>query len=203
MESVQQLLLKKRRSFLPALDYENKNEFNEFTAVSLIEGQKLFKDFFGYNSRSFIAPNYTWDDSVEKVLHQMRVEYIQSSRSQFISKGGQLNGTKYKTHKLGETNNLGQTYTVRNAIFEPSTVSNKNNCLQDCFDQISMAFLTRKPAVISMHRLNFMGSLVEQNRTENLELFEKLIAKLLLKWPDIEFMTTTELGDLIKTNRND
>jgi hypothetical protein len=66
-----------------------------------------------------------------------------------------------------------------------------------------MAFLTRKPAVISMHRLNFMGSLVEQNRMDNLKLFEKLITKLLLKWPDIEFMTTDELGDLIKKNKND
>ena len=54
-----------------------------------------------------------------------------------------------------------------------------------------------------MHRLNFMGSLVEQNRTDNLKLFEKLITKLLLKWPDIEFMTSTELGDLIKKNKND
>jgi hypothetical protein len=193
----------KRRSFLPALDYENENEFNDFTRISLLEGQKLFKDFFGYASRSFIAPNYTWDDSVESVLNQMGIEYIQSSRNQFISKGGQVDGVKFRKHKTGEANINNQIYIVRNAIFEPATVSNKALCLQDCFNQISMAFLTRKPAVISMHRLNFMGSLVEQNRADNLKLFKKLIIRLLLKWPDIEFMTTDELGDLIKNNKND
>lgn len=193
----------KRRSFLPTLDYDTQKEFNEFTQVSLIEGQKLFKDFFGYHSRSFIAPNYTWDDSVEQVLKQIGIEFIQSSRNQFVSKGGQLNGIKFKKHKTGEVNHQKQLYLVRNVIFEPSTVSNKEMCLQDCFNQISMAFLTRKPAIISMHRLNFMGSLVEQNRTDNLKLFEKLITKLLMKWPDIEFMTTDELGDLIKKSKHD
>jgi hypothetical protein len=193
----------KRRSFLPALDYDSENEFNEFTRISLLEGQKLFKDFFDYDSRSFIAPNYTWDDSVESVLNEMGVKYIQSSRNQCVSKGGQINGVKFRKHKIGEANEQNQLYIVRNVIFEPATVSNKEMCLQDCYNQISMAFLTRKPAVISMHRLNFMGSLVEQNRMDNLKLFEKLITKLLLKWPDIEFMTTDELGDLIKKNKND
>ena len=36
----------KRRSFLPTLDYDTQKEFNEFTQVSLIEGQKLFKDLY-------------------------------------------------------------------------------------------------------------------------------------------------------------
>jgi microcompartment protein CcmK/EutM len=65
-----------------------------------------------------------------------------------------------------------------------------------------MAFLTKKPAVISMHRLNFMGSLVAQNRTDNLQLFKQLMVKLIEKWPEVEFMTTDELGDLIKTQKN-
>lgn len=192
----------KRRSFLPALDYENETEFKEFTQIALKEGQALFQDFFGYKSRSFIAPNYTWDNAVESVLKDIGVQYIQSSRNQFISLAAQIDGIKNIKHKLGETNKLNQTYIVRNAIFEPSTVSNKQMCFQDCYNQISMAFLTKKPAVISMHRLNFMGSLVAQNRTDNLQLFKQLMVKLIEKWPEVEFMTTDELGDLIKTQKN-
>ena len=188
----------KRRSYLPALDYENEDILKKIVTPSLIDGQELFKEFFGFHSKSFIAPNYIWDSKVETVLADQKVEFIQSSRSQLVSVGAQdKEGISIK-HKTGERNINNQIYLVRNAIFEPSTVVNKQQHLLDCLLQINLAFLFKKPAILSMHRLNFMGGMDKNNRDENLVLFEKLIETLIKKHPNVEFMSTDQLGDIIK-----
>lgn len=193
----------KRRSFLPALDYENKDVLHKFIIPSLEDSQRLFIDFFGFISKSFIAPNYVWDSQVEKILAEQKIEYIQSSRNQVVSIGGQnVEGSLIK-HKTGERNKIGQIYLVRNAIFEPSTVTNKRQHLEDCLSQINLALMFNKPAVISMHRLNFMGGMDISNRVANLALFKELIERIILKYPNIEFMSSDQLGDLIKQSKND
>lgn len=193
----------KRRSFLPALDYENEHEWQTYTKPSLIEGQQLFKEFFGFHSKSFIAPNYTWDSKVEEVLSQNQVKFLQSSANQVVSTGASSRQGRYIAHKTGDVNAFDQTYIVRNAIFEPSTVKNKRQHLEDCLYQINVALLMNKPAILSMHRLNFMGGLHAENRDENLLLFKELIDRVLVKHPKLEFMSTDELGDLITQHKND
>ena len=54
--------------------------------------------------------------------------------------------------------------------------------------------------MISAHRLNFIGYINPGNRDRNLKLFRKLMKEMLKKWPDIEFMTSDELGDLMKSS---
>ena len=54
-----------------------------------------------------------------------------------------------------------------------------------------------KPATISTHRVNYVGFLHPENRERTLHKFEELLRTMLKKWPDIEFMTSMELGDLI------
>lgn len=49
-------------------------------------------------------------------------------------------------------------------------------------------------AVISSHRLNFIGNIDIQNRDRNLILFRKLLNKIMKKWPDVEFISSDELG---------
>ena len=58
-------------------------------------------------------------------------------------------------------------------------------------------FFWHKPANISSHRVNYIGFLHPENRENSLRKLEELLAKMLKKWPDIEFMTSEELGDLI------
>lgn len=193
----------KRTSFLAALNYKNTEEFEQYVERSLIEGNQLFNDFFGYQSKSFIAPNYTWDDKVEKILSELGIEYLQSSRRQYVSLSSQLDGITSVKHKTGQFNKNSQIYLVRNAIFEPSTVIDKHKHLNDCFDQIRMSFLTHKPAIISMHRLNFMGGFQPENRIINLLLLNQLIERIIIKWPEVEFMSSDQLGKLIKYNHHD
>lgn len=193
----------KRTSFLASLNYANQEQFDRYIKKSLEEGYQLFENFFEFTSKSFIAPNYTWDEKTEEILSILGVEYFQSSRSQFISLGNQNKGLTSVKHRTGEFNKNSQVYLVRNAIFEPSTVDDKQRHLDDCLRQINMSFLTNKPAILSMHRLNFMGGFSTENREINLVLFKQLIEKILIKWPEVEFMSSDVLGKLIKHKYHD
>jgi hypothetical protein len=62
---------------------------------------------------------------------------------------------------------------------------------------IEMAFKWGKPANISSHRCNYVGDLNLNNRDFGLAQLELLLASILKKWPEVEFMTAKELGDLI------
>jgi hypothetical protein len=72
--------------------------------------------------------------------------------------------------------------------------------VNDCLKEIEIAFRWRKPAIISSHRVNYIGFLDPQNREKGLEQLEKLLEKMLRRWPEIEFMTSVELGDLISSS---
>jgi hypothetical protein len=90
----------------------------------------------------------------------------------------------------------GMMHLVRNAFFEP-TINGAQNAVADCLNRIEFAFMLRKPAIIGTHRLNFIGSLDEKNRKDNLILFKTLLQKILKKWPDVEFISSDELANLI------
>ena len=68
-----------------------------------------------------------------------------------------------------------------------------------CLKGISSAFKSKKPAIISAHRLNFIGVLDLSNRDNNLRNFRVLFKNVLREWPDVEFMTSDELGHLINS----
>lgn len=159
------------------------------------DGLKLFKKIFGYNSVSFISPNYVWNDGVEKSLYNNGIKYIQGSKVQYISNDFNQK-RKVKRHFLGQKNKLNQIYLVRNCNFEPSVFTIKdwvNSCLSD----IDIAFKWKRPAVISTHRVNYIGYINPGNRDRSLSLLKELLEKTLKKWPDTEFMTSDRLGKLI------
>jgi hypothetical protein len=51
--------------------------------------------------------------------------------------------------------------------------------------------------VISSHRTNYIGSLDPKNRANSLEKLEELLRKVVNRWPDVEFITSTELGNIV------
>jgi hypothetical protein len=63
--------------------------------------------------------------------------------------------------------------------------------------QIETAFFWNKPAIISSHRVNFCGHIDPKNREIGLSALKELLQKIVKKWPDVEFMSSVELGVLI------
>jgi hypothetical protein len=176
----------KRSSYLPAFDYNSDNDLC-FQREAVIDAQTIFLKHFGFTSESFIAPNYTWSSSLEDVLFENGINIIQGHRIQKIP---QTNGIyKQKRHYTGEVNSKGQMFFTRNVEFEPS-LSLNFDWNKNAIKQIENAFFWNSPAIISTHRLNFIGAIYPKNREGNLLKLRFLIKEILQRWPDVEFVTT-------------
>ena len=88
---------------------------------------------------------------------------------------------------------------MRNAFFEPSQTVNAD-IVGDCMHRIELAFRWGKAAVICAHRLNFIGSIDSKNTDMNLPMFQELLHRIVNQWPDVEFMSSDQLGDIISTS---
>jgi hypothetical protein len=160
------------------------------------EGLNQFEDLFGYRSKSFIAPNFVYHPNLNRTLAEMGVEILQGMKYQKLPlAGGEKREMRRRHH--GQTNELGQINLVRNCTFEHSQQPATFDSVDDCLKSIQNAFFWKKPAVITAHRLNFIGFIDPGNRERNLKLFRKLLDTMTRRWPDIEFMTSPQLGDLI------
>src|SRR5690606_25930740 len=104
--------------------------------------------------------------------------------------------TKKHFRYLGKKNTHKQLYITRNAFFEPS--GSTTNVVSSCLSEIELAFKFKKPAVISSHRVNYIGGLHEENRDRSLMQLKELLNTITKKWPEVEFMTSSELGKTIK-----
>ena len=103
--------------------------------------------------------------------------------------------TSSQFHWLGQKNKIGQIYITRNCFFEPSQEG--KDWMDNCMSDINIAFRWHKPAVISSHRVNYIGSLDIKNRDRGLNGLNRLLLSITTKWPEVEFMTSNVLGDLI------
>lgn len=186
-------------NFMEVLDYNTPSDLPQMQE-SLAEGLNIFEEIFKYRSKSFIPPCYTWSSEIEDTLSKNGVKYIQGLIVQSVPTGTFGNYRK-KYHYLGSRNDYGQYYLIRNCFFEPS-LSKASDPVGECLSRINIAFRWHKPAVISAHRINFMGSLDERNRSDNLRLLRELLNRILKLWPDVEFMTSDQLGDLIAGEGN-
>lgn len=188
--------------------YANKNKFNidyqaafdvefstdvEYHELVVKEGLELFEKIHGYNADFFVPPNGPFNNRLEKIAAKHGIKYMSASKIQNEPQGEGVQ--KKKLHWLGQKNKHGQLYITRNCFFEPSDKS--KDWVSSCMNDIEKAFKWGKPAVISSHRVNYTGSLNEINRKDGLEELSSLLTILTKKWPEVEFMTSSELGNLI------
>lgn len=183
-----------RKHVLHAYNVIHKKEYEE-ACTSIREGLDLFERLFGFRALSMIAPCYMWDDEIEKAALKNGVKIIQGGHAQIPSAYAKSKGIKVKRHFTGQRNKDGQVYLVRTCSFEPtqSPLYNADNCMKE----IDLDFCMGKPAIVSCHRLNFIGDLNPTNRDNNLRELNKLLKMITTKYSDVEFMSSDELGKLI------
>jgi len=187
-------------AYVEALRYQSMQDKEDKLNIFL-EGLTLFEEMFGYKSESIIPPNYTWSPDFNKAVWERGVRYIQGLRLMAEPVPGQ----KSKKHSiyLGKRNTLGQTYLVRNAFFEPSMFGlGIKDPVGRCLNEMKIAFSLQKPTIITSHRINFVGFLDQDNRDRNLHMLGQVLTKALKRWPDIEFMTSDQLGRLMDEGGN-
>lgn len=182
-----------------AYNYEHHEQL-QFVLDSIEEGATIFEEIFGYKSKSFIAPSYTWCSIIEKKLNLLGIKYIQGGLYQKypIKVIKDTNKVK-KRHFTGQKNRLQQTYLMRNVHFEP-TLTNEVDIVTRCLKDIEIAFKCNKPVIISSHRLNFIGNIEKENRDNTLIKLDQLLAGIMERFPNVEFLSSDQLGDAI-TNK--
>jgi hypothetical protein len=165
---------------------------------SLIDAAKIFLETFGYQAEHFIESNAYGLKDLESVLSKIGIKYLLRSKITRYSNYNN-NVTKPYFHWVGKRNRFGQIYLTRNCTFEPHRPLDSLNVVTSCLNEIEIAFKWKKPAVIISHRASYVGSIDEKNQINGLTKLEQLLKSIIKKWPDVEFMTSMELGNIIKS----
>lgn len=180
-------------NFVEATRFSNEKDKLDKLSIYL-EGLRLFEEIFGYQSKSIIPTNYVWSEQFNLTLSKVGVQYIQGAKNGLepnLNEGG----VRIYNRKLGE-NRGGLISLVRNCFFEP-TLMDFESSVGDCLKQINLAFILKKPAVICSHRINYVGTLDRQNRDRNLIYLRQLLSTIVKRWPDVEFVSSVQLGEIM------
>jgi hypothetical protein len=167
-----------------------------YTKQSIMQGLELFEQQFGFKSKTFIANNFIWANELNEVLNNQGIEHFQTMKYQLLP-NEENEKRKMIRRTFGSKNNFGQTYAPRNCAFEPSESGHDH---MYTLKQISSAFFYKKPAIISTHRINFVGGLDKRRRDKNLLELDSLFKNIIYKWPDVKFLFSSELHDFIENN---
>lgn len=163
----------------------------------ITNGLDLFEKLFGFRSKFFVPPNGPFNNQLEKIAKNSGIKYIGTSKIH----SEPLGQNKFKKHfrYVGKRSKDGLIYMTRNAFFEPCSFKNSKSkdWVDSCLNEIKIAFRWKKPAIISSHRVNYVGWLNEKNRTKGLRELDELLFQIIKYWPTAEFMTSSELGNLI------
>jgi hypothetical protein len=183
--------------YLAAFDPEFPEDIEKFKDV-LISGANLFNNLLGYFPRHFVASNKPEPKVLEETLHSIGIKSLIRYKFHVYPNG---DGTTLKElNWLGKRNSFGQLILTRNCGFEPSDPS-LSDWNASCMDDISTAFFWSKPAVISTHRVNYVGCLDQANADSGLKAIDGLLNSILKRWPDAEFITSTGLSEIISNNK--
>lgn len=157
------------------------------------DGLKCFEHVYGYKPIHFNAPGDRENSKLASVIAEEGIKYIETDKikHEYLGSGK----WRKEIHWNGEKNQFGQRYIIRNCVFEPG--ADNADWASYTFRQIQIAFLWHKPAVVSSHRVNFAGAISEENRARGLSQLKKLIGLVKRAYPDVEFVTSKQLFDIL------
>lgn len=169
--------------------------FNHFKEVQkhhdiIRDGLRLFEKLFGRKAKHFNAPGAREHRSLHHTIKECGLTMIDAD----ILKAEHQGEGKYKNiyNPFGRKNVAGLITVFRNCVFEPS-LSEKSDWVDSCMKEIEIAFRVGKPANISSHRVNFVGGIEPSNRDNGLKKLKSLLTSIVKKWPDVEFVSSSQL----------
>ncbi len=159
---------------------------------------KIFSNLLVNAPTHFIAPNRESPKNLDICFKKIGVEFLTLSKVRKYPTG--KGSHNFQLNWLGKVNKHKQIIITRNCIFEPSSNSNID-WVDSCINDINSAFMLNKPAIINSHRVNYIGSIDSKNSDFGLSELKRLLTKITKKWPNIEFMTSTDLGYIISNKK--
>jgi hypothetical protein len=181
--------------YTAAFDFGEVEE-NEGLKPVIVDGLQCFERVFGFKSNYFTPPVFNIHNSLFSTLKTNHIKFIDLAMIRNEHQG--LGKYKRSFNYTGKKTKEGLTMIIRNAVFEPTEIRGLD-WVNFTIKQIETSFKWNKPAVISSHRVNFCGHIDPANREKGLTSLKNLLDAIVTKWPDVEFMSADELGDLILT----
>jgi hypothetical protein len=163
-----------------------------FLENSIRDGAALFREEFGYTPRVFVPSNAIFHPDLEPSVAAGGIKFLNIWHLNPVPDGSGGLSTKY--YRNGKTTASGLTYYVRNCAFEPADPDYKG--VESTLRQIQAAFRWNKAAIISTHRVNFVGGIDPRNRSKGLSELSSLLKAIIKRWPEAEFMSS---ADMFKT----
>jgi len=179
-------------SFQAAFDLDQPNEI-EYQKDVITSGLELFEKLHDFKASVFVPPNGPFNEILEETAYNNGIRFMSAAKIHLEPQGNRQ--FKKRFHYLGQKNKYDQRYITRNCFFEPS-LSGKD-WVDSCLNDIQIAFRWHKPAVVSSHRVNYIGALDTSNRDKGLDQLKQLLQTIVKRWPEVEFMTSAELGQLM------
>ncbi|MCP4571977.1 MAG: hypothetical protein GY838_06445 [bacterium] len=118
-----------------------------------------FEEVFGRPADSIIAPDYTWNSTVEDMWQKHTMAVIQGKREQRnpdLPRGMAGRVLKLLGRKMDALVHPDRIYLERNCRFEPVQEVDPAAAVQRCAAEVASAWTRGEPAVIETHRVNFV-----------------------------------------------
>ena len=183
-------------NYQAAFDVQKKSDIEDQKQI-ISDGLELFEKLHGYKARYIVPPNGAFNNQLLETAAQNGIDFYGASKIQNEPQG--QGNHKKALHWLGKINKFDQTTITRNAFFEPNEIGMYG--VEDCLKSIHYAFKWNKPAVISSHRTNYIGVHNPKNREKGLRELDELLFRILKQWPDVKFITSTKLGEIISNKK--
>lgn len=185
---IQSKRLESIKSIYPTYFYETSAQI-ENLSYSLMDGIDVFSRIFSIQPNCFGPPNGVFSKKLEQAFAGTNIKGIVVNRNRVEPSGdGNLTSSNF-LFKYGSSNLTGQKYYRRNVKFEPVQSSYS---LNQTLSEINAAFKWKKPAIISSHRINYVGSLDSRHKYFALKELKQLLSTVMKAWPETVFLTSGE-----------
>lgn len=179
------------RAFRPALYFTDPTQI-PLLKDSITEGIGQMKELFGISPKVFCPPNGISHPVFDEISSQAGIRSIITNR--FRSEPDGEGGCRPRHYGYASKNEWGQRYYYRNCCFEPTY---SHNSVDTCLMQLEAAFRWYKPAIITSHRVNYIGTINPENREKGLKQLKILLTNIVNKWPDVEFISSDDFSDIL------
>lgn len=189
----------RRKNLLAALDLYGFDNESEFQRKWINESVNIFESYFKFKPSTFIPPAYTWHNQIAIDLLKEGIQGIQGIPLQYEPKkesSKMLYRRRLHINGQGVGNYRNIIRLTRSVFFEPF-LNHSLDWKGIALSAIDNAFKNNLPAIMGIHRINFIGYFDNKHRDINLKNFKELLTLITKKWPKVKFITSDELTRII------
>jgi hypothetical protein len=173
------------RQFRAAYFFETKQDLPELHSA-IVSGARAFADIFGRSPTSFCPPNNVFHPLLYGGLEEAGLRMLASPLRRVEP---DLRGGSRQVWRWDRPGKRSFRTLARNALFEPSAGYGVDGALR----QIASAFQWGVPAVVSTHRVHYVGAVDVAHRDRGLRALSTLLREVVKRWPNIRFMSSATL----------